>query len=409
MKEMGPGTWQDTLDDYFGDWNWRCITQLGQLTLRKLLEATKASMEHDRELRELEACIEMQMITEWQREISEWECDNSKCNPYEICVATITQASVQLELARAETSELEAGNDMSPHPEVLASTLISSGLEFEEQQRLLKIDTSSLGSHPTDNQLAKLQERANILKRRIDNWRSIQLLFMPCVAQLRDEDMQPGGVSCPTKLSEHEWKLCEAQAHEALRDLRHFLHLCTHLYKFKDTNVQGQVANTCAQTTINRTDHKVSTVAAKYHVARAALLILAPLLGKEGWEDTFRLLKDEDIHAMKDICEKESEDASEKENLHDALRIEWCKARARQLRWEEEKHLLQEEQRCILAFFDWQADWWMEQGTHRSFVDNTLEEGLQAYAARQSVLQWQLGVHFRGLWAAGAGRGIQSI
>lgn len=108
-------------------------------------------MEHDRELRELEACIEMQMITEWQREISEWECDNSKCNPYEICVASkssallghpydfspstaITQASVRLELARAETSELEAGNDMSPHPEVLASTLISSGLEFEEQQ-----------------------------------------------------------------------------------------------------------------------------------------------------------------------------------------------------------------------------------------------------------------------------------
>ena len=192
-------------------------------------------------------------------------------------------------------------------------------------RRLLKIDTSSLGSHPTDNQLAKLQERANILKRRIDNWRSTQLLFMPCVAQLRDEDMQPGGsvkveeiklflpsevcdrVSCPTKLSEHEWKLCEAQAHEALHDLRHFLRLCTHLYKFKDTNVQGQVANTCAQTTINRTDRKVSTVAAKYHVARAALLILAPLLGKEGWEDTFRLLKDEDIHAMKDICEKESE------------------------------------------------------------------------------------------------------
>lgn len=147
---------------------------------------------------------------------------------------------------------------------------------------------------------------------------------------------------------------------------------------------------------------------------------------------------------MKDVCEKESEgrqtlswiwkmpgiivnvDASEKENLHDgacsfffsghcstyrptALRIEWCKARVCQLCWEEEKHLLQEEQRCILVFFDWQANWWTEQGACCSFVDNTLEEGLQAYAARQSVLQWQLGVHFRGLWAAGAGRGIQSI
>ena len=29
-KEMGPGTRRDTLDDYFGDWNWKRITQLGK-------------------------------------------------------------------------------------------------------------------------------------------------------------------------------------------------------------------------------------------------------------------------------------------------------------------------------------------------------------------------------------------
>ncbi|KIM65456.1 hypothetical protein SCLCIDRAFT_112881, partial [Scleroderma citrinum Foug A] len=275
-KKMGPGTWQDTLNDYFGDWNWKCIMQLGQLTLQKLIEAMKASMEHDRELRELKACIEMPMITEWQREISKWECDNSKCNPYEICVANfsstaITQASIQLELTRVEASELQARNDMSPHPEVSAGTLISSGLELEEQQRLLKADISSLSSHPTDNQLAKLQEHVNVLKRCINNWQSIQLLYIPSVAQLRDEDVQPGRpekvkemklylpseicdhASCPIKLCEHKWKLCEAQAHEALHDLHHFLHLRTHLYKFKVTNVWGQVSNTHAQTTINRT------------------------------------------------------------------------------------------------------------------------------------------------------------
>ena len=220
-------------------------------------------------------------------------------------------------------------------------------------RRLLKTDISSLGSHPTDNQLAKLQERMNALKRRIDNWQSIQLLFMPFVARLRDEDVQPGEpakveemklflpsefcdqASCPNKLCEHEWKLREAQAHKALCDLRHFLRLHTHLYKFKDTNVRGQVANTHARTTISQTDRKVSTATEKYCVARAALFSLAPLLGKEGWEDTLRPLKTEDIRAMKDICEKESEgrqtlswiwkvpgiviatDASERESLHD--------------------------------------------------------------------------------------------
>ncbi|KIM63043.1 hypothetical protein SCLCIDRAFT_24604 [Scleroderma citrinum Foug A] len=220
----------------------------GRLTLRKLIEAMKASMEHDTELTELEACIKMPMITEWQREIDEWECDNLKCNLYEIRVTTITQASIGLELARAEASELQAGNDVSPHPEVSASTVISSGLELEEQQRLLKTDISSLGSHPTDNQLAKLQERTNALKQRIDNWQNVQpgepakvkemKLFLP--SEFCDR------ASCPNKLCEHEWKLHEAQAHEALRDLRHFLRLRTHLYKFKDTNVRGQVANTRA-------------------------------------------------------------------------------------------------------------------------------------------------------------------
>jgi hypothetical protein len=29
MKEMGPGTWHDTLDDHFGDWNWKKTIKLG--------------------------------------------------------------------------------------------------------------------------------------------------------------------------------------------------------------------------------------------------------------------------------------------------------------------------------------------------------------------------------------------
>jgi hypothetical protein len=28
-KEMGPGSRRDTLDDHFGDWNWKRVTQLG--------------------------------------------------------------------------------------------------------------------------------------------------------------------------------------------------------------------------------------------------------------------------------------------------------------------------------------------------------------------------------------------
>ena len=30
-KEMGPGSRRDTLDDHFGDWNWKKIIKLGKL------------------------------------------------------------------------------------------------------------------------------------------------------------------------------------------------------------------------------------------------------------------------------------------------------------------------------------------------------------------------------------------
>ena len=36
-KEMGPGSRRDTLDDYFGDYNWRKITQIGIKFFKKFV------------------------------------------------------------------------------------------------------------------------------------------------------------------------------------------------------------------------------------------------------------------------------------------------------------------------------------------------------------------------------------
>ena len=43
-----------------------------------------------------------------------------------------------------------------------------------------------------------------------------------------------------------------------------------------------------------------------------------------------------------------------------ALRVEWCKARARAHRWQEECLLLLEEMRQVLAMFSWQSEKWMK-------------------------------------------------
>lgn len=82
-----------------------------------------------------------------------------------------------------------------------------------------------------------------------------------------------------------------------------------------------------------------------------------------------------------------------------ALRIEWCKSRARALRWSEEVELLQEEMTRVLRFFSWQADWWEEQTTRLSGLDLQQQEGIKAYAMRQAHIRRTMHANCVRLWA----------
>ncbi|KAG2738126.1 hypothetical protein P692DRAFT_20637822, partial [Suillus brevipes Sb2] len=84
--------------------------------------------------------------------------------------------------------------------------------------------------------------------------------------------------------------------------------------------------------------------------------------------------------------------------LQDSLRVEWCKARARARRWEEEVELLREEMRRIIAFLDWHAGWWDMQGPRRAFNSLQAREGALAYAQRQANLRRTMAVHFKSVW-----------
>ncbi|KAF8835995.1 hypothetical protein BDN67DRAFT_992252 [Paxillus ammoniavirescens] len=350
-KEMGPGTWRDTLDDHFGDWNWKQVQQLGQITLRKVMEEKSAFAEHNQELDDFEACIDRTMLAQWMREVEAWEKDPSQPNPYETRVAT-----VWLELARAEVVELEAGNNNSLHPDISPSILISSGLEIEDQQWL-----------------GTIQQCSNALRRCINAWQEVQLLYMPFVVRL-----------CANNNS-------EAEGFAKVKE--------TKLWLPSDIGSQDccQVANTRApQPSVGLTTRSITAL---------------------HWGLVLQPLKEEHIKAMKDLFEKEtkgrkrlswiwktpgvaSNNSSEgNEDLHDSLCTEWCKARARKLHWEEEVELLDEEQWCILVFLNWQASWWLEQVDLCPFIESMLKEGLWAYTHCQVSLRCQLGSHFEGLWA----------
>ncbi len=69
-----------------------------------------------------------------------------------------------------------------------------------------------------------------------------------------------------------------------------------------------------------------------------------------------------------------------------ALKIEWCKARARKTRWEEEVALLLEEMRRVIVYRRWNAAWWRSDREEDPNTDATCQQGLRAFAAEQAYL-----------------------
>jgi hypothetical protein len=257
-----------------------------------------------------------------------------------------------------------------------------------------------------------------------------------------------GKVPCDLHLYSLEWDLRYAQANDALHDLRRNLILRSHLYKYKDRFATGQQANTRANTTITRAQSYITASTARYRVARKALASLAVQLKKDdSWKVTMLDLCDEDIRGMTVAEDTESEGrrslswiwrrdgiaSSEGDNMHEckpwssvtipwsnaltALRVEWCKARARAMRWSEEVRLLVEEMRRVLQFLQWRARFWekradflqsdmdaAEQTTIDLVGDRRLLaqriEGARAYGLRQAHIQRALHDNFRSLWCS---------
>ncbi|KAH7902904.1 hypothetical protein BJ138DRAFT_1120962 [Hygrophoropsis aurantiaca] len=377
------------------------------------------------------------IVVECFSEIEQWEADRLKPNPFHSRVNAPTQSSIRLALAQEETCEIEKGHNISLHTEVSPSILVSSGLDLEEQQRRLYSNLSALGEHSTDIQKTKAQREMNSLQCKIDSWVTVQLLYMPIVAILRARAasaMASNGESvakvephkfklwlpselgcndtCDVRLRENEWRLRYAQAHDTLNQVRQFLRLQSHLFKFKGRNLRGQGPNTRARNVLKNVDTKLQGCVKKYQTARSALQALSKVLGRVGWESTLKELTKDDLRSMTDLVDGETEgrkkltwiwrtagvEESDNEGLQDAVRMEWCRTRARAMRWSEEVDLLQEEMRRVLQYFAWHAAWWEEQGMRRFTADKTLAEGLFAYASRQADIRHHLADTFRELW-----------
>lgn len=296
----------------------------------------------------------------------------------------------------------------------------------------------ALGSH-----LPALYERRTALRKRIQKLRELQGVYMPgalpLLAQLpaaqTDTELMEGvrlglpsdiarahrETACTQGLVDLESRLREAQCRDALQDIRNKLHTLHHLYQFKKGNVRHQGPNTRARSELDQHAQKRDRAVAKYRRARSAKLALD---GPGEWELVLRELRDEDIRGITpgedEVNMKPSKkrkrntavsgpgeghrkiswiwnasDAAGNASHVESLRIEWLKARARSMRWQEETKLLPEEMRRSLVSLQVEEDGWLGRAAPRDGADARLQEGLTAYAMDQALMRRSMRVMFR--------------
>ncbi|KAG6818624.1 hypothetical protein H0H93_003377 [Arthromyces matolae] len=441
-KEMGPGSRRDTLDDHFGDYNWRKYMSLrtifcDTIILRKAKEAIQQREEHVVAFEEFDAALPEQDVVEWTLQVQTWERNPSATNPFQATVTKITENAVRLELALEDQARLREDlttslND-TVHNDVPPGRLIAQGLELEDLQRNLRIDSADISESSTSLQRSKIIERSNSLFRKIEAWTSIQSLYIPLASTLRLRDDQLGSEEhvptadinlylpsdmvgkayCDLKFLDIEWRLRWAQAHETLHEIRRTILLRSQMRKSKEQLITGQKMHTRSNTLLKDIADRIRHAVQKYNLIRNALVKLDRLLEKDSWASILRELTDDDVGGITAVEDDRPEgsrtvswiwkmaeaDAVEGEGKQEALRIEWCKARARAHRWQEECMLLNEEMRRILAFFTYQEQLWAARATKQyPHVDATVSTGFRAYAWRQSTIRQQLRTLYDRTW-----------
>ncbi|KDQ30010.1 hypothetical protein PLEOSDRAFT_1037626, partial [Pleurotus ostreatus PC15] len=411
-KEMGPGSRRDTLDDHFGDYNWRKVATLHISLLRRVQEAVEMRSEHVGNFLDFSNSLPAAIVQQFYYLVHQWEAGLAETNPYEAKVEAISIKKIRLELAEEEALMIRRDEDLVIHDTVGPSIFITQGLELQDHQARLKIDDQALGNHATELQRTHILERRNRLMRRITTWQSIQELYVPgiglyqrsstdrSVDTFKAEDIDlllPSNIiprfHVNVKLAEYEFRLRYGSAHDLLTELRRQLLILGTMYQSKDRYVRGQEHNTRSVTLIKNVQSRINFAAVRYRSNREALVSLSTFLNKSGWESTLRVLEDSDLRGL-----KEGEDASSSEgrrtlswiwmtqrgnelemteSMSEALRIEWCKSRSRAHRWQEECILLKEEMRRVIQFHTWQAGVWEERARKAE------TDGARAYAWRQ--------------------------
>ncbi|KAJ7728446.1 hypothetical protein DFH07DRAFT_969878 [Mycena maculata] len=456
-KDMNTGNREDTLNDKIDSHNYSKNLGQGHALQQKLIIAIAERARQVAAFKEVNATVEKDLRKEWLKQITDWLADSTKPNPYILDKSDVpSEAQVRLALKKEEEEEVRAGR--TPLHGTSATAFIMAGIQLEDSQ---STDTVSwrwlrawLWWHPDKEN--KIQDRRTTLLAKLAKFHALQAIFMPGVARMLaeeeeacDGDLPPlkpehiklwmphevakeeRAASCVRGLTGIEARLWVSQCLNSLVLLRSRLHAKRHFISFSNANLDGQVMKTKSQTLVGQLGDQVASSAERYRQGRHALVRLqgAKL------DPQFRELKAADLtldgdHAESDAASKkklvmigsgrgaraprnapggsrrvmfwiwtaQGGAADGEEHLHESVRVEWCRARARKLRWEEEVLLVREEMRRVLRYLDWQVKWWEDQVGAREEASQEVAAGAKAYALKQAAVHRQIADCFTKQW-----------
>ncbi|KAJ7722465.1 hypothetical protein B0H14DRAFT_2642150 [Mycena olivaceomarginata] len=352
------------------------------------------------------------------------------------------------------TEVMGMGLQLEDQQRVLASDVASTGLHPTDRQRRAMVErTSKLRRKtvawidvqsrffPGLKNVRELEDEARAQISATDAVPGIAVsemtLWRPsAIAVAReDKDVVPAvrdgvrEVSIGKTTYEHEYRLRVGQAEEALHEVRCLLLVRTHVYKLKDTHSRGVRANMRSQDKIAALNGQVQRAAEQYHAARVALVALGGMLRRDEWRKTLLELKSDDIRGLPQATfhdpeqkkttkgkRKKKKQRVERETswiwviqgarynpgdgaaMHEAVRIEWAKVRARCHRWREEVDLLEAEMARVRTYLAWRTEWWKGQVGRRPALADAQLEGEMVFALRQAAIQTQLADSFADDW-----------
>ncbi|KAJ6463769.1 hypothetical protein C8R47DRAFT_992319 [Mycena vitilis] len=465
-KEMGVGNRADTLEDKIDSHNFLKNLNQGDALRRKLLVAIAERERQVDAFKEVNRTVPRELRNEWQEKIDAFVADHSKPNPYVLPndVGGPTEAELRLALKREEEEEIRQGR--ARLHATSATAFLSAGLQLEQAQRRIRSELKG-NALVTADRASKIHDLRVAFTVKLAKFRKLQEIFTPGAMRamaLDDARMDPEApevnaesiklhmpsdlstverqVGCLGGVVAMEMRLRENQCHNALVQLRGHLHTKRHLIGFRNTHVTGQVKATRARTLIAQVGERAQASADKYNQGREALTRLA---GAEH-APQYKVLKAGDMTL--DGEEETTETAARKKlamagagkgartprhvqgtskkvlswiwsaagalddnekELHESLRVEWSRAKARKRRWEEEVLILREEMRRVLRYLEWQAQWWMARVSLRDDECPELQAGLRAYAERQAHIHTELRGFFEGEWSQSVGDVAKSM